>query len=103
MTLRRQDAAPAQGVPNVHHRSLNATCLIAPTGASLKPGNQSGQLQGFRLFERAMNAQKLSRRQALVGAGLLIGTAAMGEKPLLGAEPGRPPVQPPVPPSPAQR
>jgi sugar phosphate isomerase/epimerase len=45
-----------------------------------------------------MNAQKLSRREALAGAGLLVGTAVMGEKRLLMAGPANPPIQVPVPP-----
>jgi 2-keto-myo-inositol isomerase len=45
-----------------------------------------------------MNAPKLSRRQALTGAGLLVGTAVMGEKPLPRAEPAKSPTQTPAPP-----
>ena len=45
-----------------------------------------------------MKAQKLSRRQALAGAGLLVGTAVMVEEPLLMAGPAKPPVQAPAPP-----
>jgi 2-keto-myo-inositol isomerase len=45
-----------------------------------------------------MNAQKLSRRQALAGAGLLVGGAVIAEQPLLALEPLKSPVQTPVPP-----
>ncbi|HOX58991.1 MAG TPA: sugar phosphate isomerase/epimerase family protein [Candidatus Paceibacterota bacterium] len=43
-----------------------------------------------------MNAQKLSRRQALAEAGLLVGAAVMLKDTLLKAEPVRPPVQAPT-------
>jgi sugar phosphate isomerase/epimerase len=45
-----------------------------------------------------MKTQKLSRREALTGAGLLVGTAVIGQKLLLRAEPANPPVQAPFPP-----
>ena len=45
-----------------------------------------------------MNVHKLSRRQALAGAGLLVGTTVAGQKSLFAAEPGRPPAQAPFPP-----
>ncbi len=45
-----------------------------------------------------MNIEKLSRRRALAGAGLMVGAAAMGERPSLMAKPADPPVQAPVPP-----
>jgi 2-keto-myo-inositol isomerase len=45
-----------------------------------------------------MKAQKLSRRQALAGAGLLVGTAVIGKEPLLTAVPANPPVHAPAPP-----
>ena len=45
-----------------------------------------------------MKAQKLSRREALAGAGLLVGTAVIGQRPLVRAEPANPPVQAPFPP-----
>ncbi len=45
-----------------------------------------------------MNAQKLSRRQVLASAGLLVGTAAMVEKPWLLAGPADPPSRVPGPP-----
>ncbi len=45
-----------------------------------------------------MNAQKLSRRQVLASAGLLVGTAAMVEKPWLLAGPANPPDRAPTPP-----
>jgi 2-keto-myo-inositol isomerase len=44
-----------------------------------------------------MNAHKLSRREALAGAGLLVGTAVFGEWPGLAAEPAsQPAAQPPA-------
>ncbi|MGO8931144.1 MAG: sugar phosphate isomerase/epimerase family protein [Limisphaerales bacterium] len=43
-----------------------------------------------------MNAHKLSRREALAGAGLLAGAAVLGERPGLAAEPAGPLVQPPA-------
>jgi sugar phosphate isomerase/epimerase len=45
-----------------------------------------------------MNTQKLSRRQALAGAGLLVGTAVTVEKPWLLAGPADPPDRVPAPP-----
>ena len=45
-----------------------------------------------------MNAHKLSRREALAGAGLLVGMAAIGEEPALRAKPANPPAQAPLPP-----
>jgi 2-keto-myo-inositol isomerase len=45
-----------------------------------------------------MNRQKLSRREALAGAGLLVGTAILAERPGLGAAPAAPPAQAPPPP-----
>jgi 2-keto-myo-inositol isomerase len=70
--------------------------MFVQTESKQDTGNRSGQGQRFRLFERAMNAQKLSRRQALAGAGLLVGTAVIGEKTLLMAGPAKPPVQAPI-------
>ena len=45
-----------------------------------------------------MNPQKLSRREALAGAGLLVGTVILAERPGLGAAPVAPPAQAPPPP-----
>jgi sugar phosphate isomerase/epimerase len=45
-----------------------------------------------------MNPQKLSRREALAGAGLLVGTVILAERPGLGAAPAAPPAQAPPPP-----
>jgi 2-keto-myo-inositol isomerase len=45
-----------------------------------------------------MKAHKLSRREALTGAGLLVGTAMIGQKSLLLAEPVSPSVPMPFPP-----
>jgi len=45
-----------------------------------------------------MNAHKLSRREALAGAGLLAGAAAFGETSSLAAPAAGSPVQPPAPP-----
>jgi len=43
-----------------------------------------------------MNAHKLSRREALAGAGLLAGAAIFGERPGLAAKPASQPAQPPA-------
>jgi sugar phosphate isomerase/epimerase len=43
-----------------------------------------------------MKAHKLTRREALAGAGLLVGTAVIGQKSLLIAEPASPTVQTPL-------
>jgi 2-keto-myo-inositol isomerase len=43
-----------------------------------------------------MNAHKLSRRRALAGAGLLVGTAVAGQKSMFAAEPDRPSAQTPL-------
>ena len=43
-----------------------------------------------------MKAHKLSRREALAGAGLLVGTAVIGQKSVLMAEPASPTVQTPL-------
>ena len=72
--------------------------MLAETESKQGTGNRSSQGQPFILFERAMNAQKLSRRQALAGAGLLVGTAVVGEKPLLMAGTVKPPAPAPIPP-----
>jgi 2-keto-myo-inositol isomerase len=45
-----------------------------------------------------MNAHKISRRQALAGVGLLVGTAVVGEQRLLSAAPAKPPAQGALPP-----
>jgi 2-keto-myo-inositol isomerase len=45
-----------------------------------------------------MKAHELSRREALAGAGLLVGTVVLGQKSMLLAEPASPPVQAPIPP-----
>ena len=45
-----------------------------------------------------MKAHKLSRREALAGAGLLVGTAVIGQKSMLQAGPDSPSVQAPFPP-----
>src|ERR1035441_1571187 len=49
--------------------------------------NRAGQRRRFGLSEWAMNAHKLSRREALAGAGLLAGAAVFGERPGLAAAP----------------
>ena len=55
--------------------------------AASSSANHSRQRERFRLFKQAMNAHKLSRREALTGAGLLVGAAALGERTGLAAEP----------------
>ena len=45
-----------------------------------------------------MKAHKLSRREALAGAGLLVGTAVIGQRSILQAEPASPTAQAPLPP-----
>jgi 2-keto-myo-inositol isomerase len=59
---------------------------------------RSGYRQPFRLSKRAMKANKISRREALTGAGLLVGTAVIRPQSELLAEPASSSAQTPFPP-----
>ena len=72
--------------------------MDSPNRRLERPAKRSGQREQFRLFKRAMNAHKLTRREALAGAGLLAGAAVFGESAGYAAETAGLLAQPPAPP-----